>query len=152
MFECFLGLKVIRLDSNEFLIGDVYIDEINQIIKIINPFGLNHVKTQSTENIEKYKVTFSQYSKYGTEKEIIINSSKWIEMVNPAESIREQYYKITKGIQEIKEDFDKIDMKSIVENDKQDTSQIKKPKKAKKLPPSKPNKKRDINDRWIDKL
>lgn len=161
MFDTNFGIRIIKMESGDNYIGHVYYDEINQFIKIKYPLFLKSTKTKQSDTSETYAIGFFAVSPFSNEKEMVVNFMKWVDMIEPSEKVLSQYKSIVDGMIGIKEDFKNIDMEDICNKFEDDIKKAPKkketPKKAKKLqPPTKSNppetKKRDIRDRWVDRL
>ena len=173
MFDAVLGTKIIKTSDDRNIIGTVHLDTISETIRIDFPLGIRSKSLKSSDTGEIFKLEMYTLSEFtGQKSSIIINSSRWIEIIEPKEDILHEYTRISKGINDTT-DFRSINMDEILDTYEDDPRENFKGIRREDLPPNliesiddfmsgifgdnknigkKERKFPKIRDRWVDKL
>ena len=160
MFDVPLGIKIIRTEE-ENIIGISHLDSINESIRIDNPLGLKSTPIKKTDSGESFKLEMYTMSEFSS-KSVIINSSRWKDILEPNSSISSEYKRISSEINKSPyiadyDDFKGIDMDDIMNNSPVEVSESKEILKDFFEEIIRDDVKKDdyiprIRDRWVDKL
>lgn len=157
-----MGIQIVGLDTGEYLIGQVSIDDMNNTLMIKNPFGIESVNDdqKSTKTKKTYKICFFTYSEFSKNEYITINSNRWVDMVVPSPNLKQEYIRISKSVEGIRDDFTGLDDEinefdlghSFDGTPEEITPEITRefPPPIKKNAKRKKREKRNIRNRWID--
>ena len=123
-----LGIKIVGLDSGEYIIGIVR-KALDGELQITAPLLIQ------SETEEENKIVIKSYNDLST-KEVIISSSKWIDLLEPSEELIKKYLSLNEALN-IMDDAKNVDMEQHI---------------PKKMPTTrkKAKKKREIWERWLD--
>jgi len=160
MYEPYkFGIKIVELSNSTHIMGDLFLDEINQILTIKNPMGIKSNKVSESNSQQTFKIMFHSLSEFSSGKFISVNPDKWDNIIDPTPDIIAEYKKIIKNVSEIKETFDSVDLSKTMSDIMNDLIEKKKPVAGSKKTPPPPKKakkiienNRHITERWIDNL
>jgi len=116
MFDTSLGINIVETSRDTWIIGDVYSDKITGNVRITNPLGIKSEKIKETGSKETFALSLYTLSEFSSGEYIIIPLHEWLGMYKPKADLLQEYLRINGSINDIRVDYDSINMDEIVED------------------------------------